>query len=98
MKLQKDIRTVCFEATFNLISDLVKKKNVYVNIPIFNIENQNALLSKNKLGGFDLNIEFNVKFFNCLLKNEAVNIELLIGENRCDISIFTLQKQTILIM
>ncbi|MEG0696304.1 MAG: hypothetical protein RR447_04115, partial [Algoriella sp.] len=62
---------VYFNAVFNLIFDLVEKKNVHINIPMFNIENLNALINKNKLGGFDLNIEFNEKLFECLLYNNS---------------------------
>ncbi|MEG0187947.1 MAG: hypothetical protein RR668_04730, partial [Algoriella sp.] len=83
---------VYFNAVFNLIFDLVEKKNVHINIPMFNIENLNALINKNKLGGFDLNIEFNEKLFECLLNNKSFDIMLFVGKYTCNISNFYLTK------
>ncbi|WP_282628284.1 hypothetical protein [Empedobacter sedimenti] len=92
MKLQKDIKTIYFDTTFNLIFDLIEKKNVYINIPMFNIENLNGLLNKNKLGGFDLNIEFNEKLFECLRNDISFDIVLFVGKYTCNISNFYLTK------
>ena len=84
--------SVSFNSVFNLIFDLVEKKNVHINIPIFNIENLNGLINKNKLGGFDLNIEFNEKLFECVLNNKSFDIKLFVGGYTFNISNFYLTR------